>query len=204
MQGLTSLDEKRVKTLCKSGQGEVTCSFLVADSTGMCCSKGSVFEQAILERRSTMGSKADNCSGPPDFTPNIDPMAKTSTNMSNFELWKEIAGRKDLVGGDVESIEDGNYYRGPIKNIKVTDQCVHFETEWSATRSKGSKEWVKHNIDGFVVDINRTRPLIDSDGVVHFSMMFLGPVTIFPKGTHNLDPAGVKGLRFQWKATVVE
>jgi hypothetical protein len=78
MKEPTQLSEQQVKDLCKAGKGEATCSFLTMGGSGMCCSKGSVFEAVIRERRPTMRAKGDNCSGPPDFKPNPNPMKQTT------------------------------------------------------------------------------------------------------------------------------
>ena len=59
--------------VCKKGQGETTCAFLVITPDFKCfkCSKGSSFESTIRARlvEGTMNARSDNCSGPPDFTP---------------------------------------------------------------------------------------------------------------------------------------
>jgi len=57
------------KTMCKEGQGEATCSFLAVGAVGLVCLKCSSMEANIRNRlrEGSMGSKGDNCSGPPDF-----------------------------------------------------------------------------------------------------------------------------------------
>ena len=79
----TSLISTQVKNLCKIGKGPKTCSFLGMGAGAVWrCLKGSELEATIIERRSSMGAKGDNCSGPPDFKPNADPIAKTLANKS--------------------------------------------------------------------------------------------------------------------------
>jgi hypothetical protein len=58
------------ENVCKKGRDELTCSFLGFAGTGFSCLKGSSFEFTILQKKAegSMGSKGDNCSGPPDFT----------------------------------------------------------------------------------------------------------------------------------------
>ncbi|MBU6231096.1 MAG: hypothetical protein KGI45_01080 [Patescibacteria group bacterium] len=192
----TPLSEDRVKTLCKMGRGPDTCSFLIA-GTGMCCAKGSVFEQAILERRPTMKAQGDNCSGPPEFKPNANPMDKTENNMSNMELWQYIATRADLIGGDMEAVESGDIYRGPLKRIVIEGEEVSLETEWSAKRAEGSDEWTKWNNNRIFTNIPITRPAGALDGRVRFDLLLIGSVTIYPNGDDNLDPNKVKGLRLK-------
>ncbi len=144
-----------------------------------------------------MKSKGDNCSGPPDYAVSADPMAKTPSNMTNLELWEMIAARTDLIGGDCESREDGDVYRGPLKRIFIEESQVTFEMSWSATRPDDSDQWIVHHVHTFFTDIEGTRSTIDSNGKVDFFMKFLGPVVIFPKGQNNLDPATVKGLKLK-------
>ena len=153
-------------------------------------------EAAILKRRPTMGAKGDNCSGPPDVKPNADPHGKTPANMTNMELWQAIAARQDLLGGDAVSEEDGSLYRGPLKTIEIVDgKYVQFTTVWSARKEEDSGEWVKHDSTMFFTEIESARPTFSGNGPVRFTMFLLGPVTLFPKGDHNLDPETVKGLR---------
>lgn len=189
----TKLDETRVKILCNARQGKAICSFLImAGGAGMCCAKGSSMENVILGRRSTMKSQGDNCSGPPDFTPNENPSA------SNLELWQRVAARTDLIGGDVEAKEGGMFYRGPIKYLEIIDEkYVFFTMEWSAKRNNDSEEWTNHFVTSLATEIESTRPDSKGNGPVHFTLQFLGLVTLFPKGQNNLNPASVKGLKLE-------
>lgn len=71
--GSTPVDETRVNALCKIGEGAERCSFLaVEDRVVYVCQKGTELENLIRSRRETeqMAAKGDNCSGPPNFTPN--------------------------------------------------------------------------------------------------------------------------------------
>ena len=69
---LTQVPENQRKELCKMGQGEKCCSFLVINMDGFACGKGSDLEPILSQRRSLKQMRAlgDNCSGPPTFTPN--------------------------------------------------------------------------------------------------------------------------------------
>lgn len=68
----TSLTLQHLKNVCRGGQGEAACSFLVIAKGGLSCAKGTDLEHALYERRErkAIHSLGDNCSGPPDFTPN--------------------------------------------------------------------------------------------------------------------------------------
>ncbi len=65
------LPEGYEKTVCKLGQGAVTCSFLICGDNGFVCAKSSSFESGIRQRlvAGTLEAKGDHCSGSPDFTP---------------------------------------------------------------------------------------------------------------------------------------
>ena len=58
--------------VCKLGAGKDTCAFLAIAPGGTRCVKGSGIEATIRTRLrdGSMGAQGDNCSGPPDFTPN--------------------------------------------------------------------------------------------------------------------------------------
>jgi len=66
------IKDEQVKTLCKMGKGEQCCSFLVMSGDGFSCAKKTDLAGHIYYRRSlgTMTAQGDNCSGPPNFTPN--------------------------------------------------------------------------------------------------------------------------------------
>ena len=67
-----SVTDDQVTNLCKMGQGENCCSFLVMSPDGFMCAKKTDMAGLIHHRRSlgTMTAQGDNCSGPPTFTPN--------------------------------------------------------------------------------------------------------------------------------------
>jgi len=62
----------QAENVCKIGQGNQCCSYLILDGDGWGCAKNSHFSPMINQRRleGTMTAMSDNCSGPPDFTPN--------------------------------------------------------------------------------------------------------------------------------------
>lgn len=65
------LDMDRVRELCRIGQADRCCIFLVASPRGFECAKGSSLEAVLLARRDagTMVARGDNCDGPPTFAP---------------------------------------------------------------------------------------------------------------------------------------
>ena len=54
-----------VDGVCKLGQGEACCAFLMMGPDGFTCSKGTEVEATIRQRLQlgTMGAKGDNCEG---------------------------------------------------------------------------------------------------------------------------------------------
>lgn len=59
------LTSDHIKNVCKIGQGELTCSYLLMGADGYRCCKGTEIENIILQRLAagTMKSKGDNCEG---------------------------------------------------------------------------------------------------------------------------------------------
>ena len=62
---VTGIDSGYVDFVCKLGQGEQCCAFLMMGLDGFECAKDSGFELTIRARlkRGTMGAKGDNCEG---------------------------------------------------------------------------------------------------------------------------------------------
>ena len=63
------ITEKHLKQVCKIGQREKTCSFLLFGADGFSCAKGTSLEAVLEKRRQAreMVALSDNCTGPPDF-----------------------------------------------------------------------------------------------------------------------------------------
>ncbi len=106
--------------------------------------------------------------------------------------WEDVLKRNDLIGGDIESIEDGVAYRGPISEIIDEGDSIRFNSPWCARM----REWGKwENWDITTCSINKEVPPGDiGEGRIHFEMPFLGYCTLFPKGGSKLDPKKVQGL----------
>jgi hypothetical protein len=106
--------------------------------------------------------------------------------------WDDVLKRKDLIGGDIESVEDDVVYRGPLSKINAEDELIWFTVSWCA-KMNDKGEWEKWNItSGFV---NKTiLPQDIGEGRVFFMTPCLGSTTLFPRGGSKLDPNKVKGL----------
>jgi len=59
------IGEDHLKSVCKLGEGEACCSFLMMGGGGFECAKGTPFEKPIRDRlaEGTMNAKGDNCTG---------------------------------------------------------------------------------------------------------------------------------------------
>lgn len=108
--------------------------------------------------------------------------------------WDDVLKREDLVGGDIESQEDGVVYRGPLAEIKDDGDSVSFKSPWCARMNPDTGEWEKWPITSSFVGKDATKPQDIGNGRIFFQMPFLGVCTIFPKGGSKLDPAKVKDL----------
>ena len=64
-----SLGEEWIKDICKIGQGEATCKYLVVAPTGIQCAKmDPSLRMTIDQRADKMNAKGDCCSGVPMLT----------------------------------------------------------------------------------------------------------------------------------------
>ena len=113
--------------------------------------------------------------------------------------WREILERTDIVGGDLETHEDGDVYRGPIEKIELKDGMVRITTSWCAKMpgmgETGFGTWVLHHGAPSPVSITeRINPTDIGGQRLSFDMPMLGFGVIFPKGGSKLDPEKVEGL----------
>ena len=106
--------------------------------------------------------------------------------------WKQVVERSDIIGGDLETVEDGVVYRGPISEIVVEDGVVYFKSPWTAVMTENG--WERNPIDVCSVREDVCTPQEIGGGRIVFVMPFLGRGTIFPKGDSKLDPSKVRGL----------
>jgi hypothetical protein len=65
------IDADKLKSVCKLGEQQETCSYLIAGADGFECAKGSSLHREIQQRREagTIRAMGDNCQGPPDYKP---------------------------------------------------------------------------------------------------------------------------------------
>ncbi len=105
--------------------------------------------------------------------------------------WEQVLQRDDIIGGDLETHENGSIYRGPISGIEIRGGRVHFEVPWVAKLENGT--WKNYPVYPFFVDAS-SAPGEIGGGRIHFEIPFIGFGVIFPKGGSKLDPARVEGL----------
>lgn len=112
---------------------------------------------------------------------------------TNAMTCSDVLKRTDLIGGDIESIEDGVLYRGPLSKIELRGEMIYFFSPWCARVNPATGEWENWSITSS--SVNKDVPLQDiGEGRLHFSMPFLGGCTIFPKNGSKFDAQKVKGL----------
>lgn len=111
--------------------------------------------------------------------------------------WNDVLNNPDLIGGDIESQECGNVYRGPLKKISREGNLIVFESEWMARMEEGTDTWKKWDITKLKVDSKCILPRDIGGGRVSFQVAFPDIVVIFPKGGSKLDPAAVEELELK-------
>ncbi len=105
--------------------------------------------------------------------------------------WDDVLKRDDIVGGDLETHEDEDIYRGPIESIELKDGIVYFDGPWAAKLIDGKwKKWPSFTTCFVRVE---STPKDIGDGKIFFDM-FLGDFgVIFPKREIKLDSSEVGG-----------
>jgi len=110
---------------------------------------------------------------------------------------QEFLDNKDkYIGGEAESQEDGNIYRGPIQSIEEDRNSVLIQLEWCAKmpKSEGNFEWESWSKSFLYFDRDKVSVSDIGEDRLFFNIPPLGIMTLFPKGGSKLDPAKVKGL----------
>ena len=108
--------------------------------------------------------------------------------------WEEVLARDDLIGGDIESQEDGDVYRGPLAEIREEGDAIIFSSHWCARLNRETSGWEKWHITSLLVSKSMVTPVDAGTDRVFLSLPALGACTIFPKNGSKLDPSKVRGL----------
>lgn len=113
--------------------------------------------------------------------------------MTQQLTWDDVLKNEALIGGDIESQEDGVVYRGPLSELKEDGDSIRFTSPWTARLNPETGKWEKWHIN--TCSVNKEVPPQDiGDGRIFFQMPFLGVCTIFPNGGSKLDTRKVEGL----------
>ena len=113
--------------------------------------------------------------------------------------WNDVLARDDLIGGDIESQEDGIAYRGPLIKIEEDRDAIRFTTSWMARLNPTTGTWENWHITSWFVSKNEITPQDIREGRVFFTLPFLGVCTIFPKGGSKLEESKVRDLPDPWE-----
>ncbi len=108
-------------------------------------------------------------------------------------VFDDFLKRVDFVGGDVESHENNDVYRGPISKIEVVDRTLVITSPWVAIMAE--KGWKKYRgEDKITINLDLVEPQCVGECRVIFNMPLIGLTVLFPKGGSKLDPGKVFGL----------
>lgn len=147
--------KEHVEKVCKIGQGEKTCRYLVISSgKGFECSKASSLRQTIDRRFAggTMNAKGDNCGG------------LLGVIIENQEILK---GRKIQYKESMPTYET----EGTLENIQVEKEILGINGNWSNSENRD----VAIAIDALEISVNMTNITFGLAGLGAFG----GRTTIF-------------------------
>lgn len=108
--------------------------------------------------------------------------------------WNDVLKNEALIGGDIESQEDGVVYRGRLAEIKEDGDVIRFISPWCARQNPETGEWENWHITSSFVNKDMVTPQDIGEGRILLSLPFLGACTIFPKNGSRLETSRVKDL----------
>ena len=117
--------------------------------------------------------------------------------MAQAMTWNDVLARTDLVGGFIESHEEGDRFYGPISEIIKDGKTICIKSPWYARLNTDTGDWEKWGAAEVVSVVEDfAQPVSDGDGSVLFSMQLLGNYALFPNdlSTSRLDSNEIKGL----------
>lgn len=107
--------------------------------------------------------------------------------------WSDVLDRTDIVGGNIQTIEDGLKYCGLISEIVLDDGILHIKMLWTAQLCEGS-EWKRVRTTSCHVDTRVASPHEYEDGLIRFRIPSVGDATIYPKNMSIVHASMVEGL----------
>lgn len=108
--------------------------------------------------------------------------------------WTQVLDRKDLIGGDFELNDNQSILRGQLSTIELQYKRIHFTLAWVAHQTKGGWVYYPRTETGYSVHSKSSIPVDLGEGRVGFTIPFIGTVTLFPKGNHQIHPKEVIDL----------
>ena len=115
--------------------------------------------------------------------------------MDKAEL-QALLQRDDFIGGELELLEEGYTFRGPIKAIEFAGNLVIFKLFWMAAK-RTETSWL-------LQEVGDNHPLFALDMVrecriegkrVYLDINYIGEMRLYPKDDENqLNPNLVEGL----------
>jgi len=115
--------------------------------------------------------------------------------MNRFDL-QALLKNDDFIGGELEILENGYTFRGPIKEIRFSGNMVAFKLFWLAAK-RNETNWL-------LQEVGENDPIIAADMVrncrqenkrIYLTVDYIGEMCLYPRDDENrLNPAFVEGL----------
>jgi len=106
--------------------------------------------------------------------------------------WTAFSRMADLVGCDIETMDNSGFYRGPIKSIVKSGNRIVITTHWMARRL-GEGLWENWHVLELSVSTYDPEPILFPNSRITIEVPCHWVGTIFLNGS-KLDPAKVNGL----------
>ncbi len=111
--------------------------------------------------------------------------------------WKEITERKNLIRGDLQSVEGLMMHRGPLASITVEKDWIRLSCLWSAWFNPRESRWEEWPPMEIIVPVT-TVPVEGHLGQIQFNAPDVGSFTLFPIGDEsNLERIQIWGMHFE-------
>ena len=118
--------------------------------------------------------------------------------MAQAMTWDDVLARTDLVGGVIETHEEGDRFYSPISKVCKDGDVIYFHSPWCARFNSETGEWEKWEDSDQTVSVNESfaKPVPAAVvGSFSFAMQLLGEYTIFPiTANMTIDSDNIKGL----------
>lgn len=119
--------------------------------------------------------------------------------MNRHDLYA-LLKNEDFIGGELEILESGYTFRGPIKKIEFSGNMVVFKLFWLAAKRDDGR-WL-------LQEVGDNDPLISADMVrscqhegkrIYLIVDYIGEMRIYPRDDDDqLNPSLVEGLNLNY------